>query len=46
MSASSPGRTRRFFRGLWRFVDVSRRVVLNLLFLIVLVVVIGLFLVR
>ena len=36
MSASSPGRTRRFFRGLWRFVDVSRRVVLNLLFLLVL----------
>ncbi|HEX2542526.1 MAG TPA: signal peptide peptidase SppA [Caldimonas sp.] len=40
MSASSPGRTRRFFRGLWRFVDASRRVVLNLLFLLVLAVVV------
>jgi protease-4 len=36
MSASHPGRTRRFFRGVWRFVDVSRRVVLNLLFLLIL----------
>ena len=40
MSASQPGPTRRFFRGAWRFVDASRRVVLNLIFLIVLVVVI------
>ncbi len=40
MSASSPGPVRRFFRGAWRVVDISRRVVLNLLFLIILVVVI------
>ncbi|MEO8527046.1 MAG: S49 family peptidase, partial [Caldimonas sp.] len=33
MSASQPGLLRRFFRGIWRFVDVSRRVVLNLVFL-------------
>ena len=31
MSASNPGPVRRFFRGVWRVVDVSRRVVLNLL---------------
>jgi protease-4 len=37
MSASSPGPARRFFRGLWRVVDVSRRVVLNLLFLVILI---------
>ena len=43
MSASQPGPARRFFRGAWRFVDVSRRVVLNLLFLaILLVVIVGL----
>ena len=40
MSASSPGPTRRFFRGLWRVVDVSRRVVLNLLFLLIVALVI------
>jgi ClpP class serine protease len=39
MSASSPGPTRRFFRGVWRVVDVSRRVVLNLLFLLILAIV-------
>jgi protease-4 len=38
MSASSPGPARRFFRGVWRVVDVSRRVVLNLLFLAVVLV--------
>ena len=43
MSASQPGPARRFFRGAWRFVDVSRRVVLNLVFLaILLVVIVGL----
>ncbi len=43
MSASQPGPARRFFRGAWRFVDVSRRVVLNLAFLaILLVVIVGL----
>jgi len=31
---------RRFFRGAWRFVDVSRRVVLNLIFLLIVLVVI------
>ena len=36
MSASNPGPVRRFFRGAWRVVDVSRRVVLNLLFLLIL----------
>ncbi len=43
MSASQPGPLRRFFRGVWRVVDVSRRVVLNLVFLLILAfVVIGL----
>ena len=37
MSASNPGFVRRFFRGLWRFVDTSRRVVLNLIFLAIVV---------
>ena len=36
MSASNPGLVRRFFRGVWRVVDVSRRVVLNLIFLLIL----------
>ena len=40
MSSSNPGPVRRFFRGAWRVVDVSRRVVLNLLFLIILIAVI------
>jgi protease-4 len=40
MSASSPGPTRRFFRGAWRVVDVSRRVVLNVLFLLILAIVV------
>ena len=40
MSASSPGPARRFFRGVWRVVDVSRRVVLNLLFLLILAIVV------
>jgi protease-4 len=39
MSASSPGPARRFFRGVWRVIDVSRRVVLNLLFLLILAIV-------
>ena len=39
MSASNPGRVRRFFRALWRFIDASRRVVLNLVFLAILVAV-------
>jgi protease-4 len=45
MSASNPGPARRFFRGVWRVIDVSRRVVLNLIFLLVLALVI-LFLAR
>jgi protease-4 len=40
MSASSPGPTRRFFGGVWRVVDVSRRVVLNVLFLLILAIVV------
>lgn len=32
MSESSPGFIRRLFRRLWRFVDVSRRIVVNLVF--------------
>ncbi len=40
MSASHPGPVRRFFRGAWRVVDVSRRVVLNLLFMVILIAVI------
>ena len=37
MSASNPGRVRRFFSGLWRVLDTSRRVVLNLIFLAIVV---------
>jgi protease-4 len=37
MSASNPGPVRRFFRGLWRVLDTSRRVVLNLIFLLIVV---------
>jgi protease-4 len=40
MSASNPSPIRRFFRGAWRVVDVSRRVVLNLVFLLIVVVII------
>jgi protease-4 len=40
MSASNPGPVRRFLRGAWRVVDVSRRVVLNLVFLAILVLVV------
>ncbi|MDQ6639696.1 MAG: S49 family peptidase, partial [Pseudomonadota bacterium] len=40
MSASNPGPVRRFFRGAWRVVDVGRRVVLNLLFMVILIAVI------
>ena len=40
MSAQNPGPMRRFFRGAWRFVDVSRRVVLNLIFLLIVLAVI------
>ncbi len=40
MSASQPGPVRRFFRALWRVVDVSRRVVLNLVFLAILIAVV------
>jgi len=40
MAASSPGPARRFFRGVWRVVDVSRRVVLNVLFLLIVAVVV------
>jgi protease-4 len=39
MSASNPGPIRRFLRGTWRVVDVSRRVVLNVLFLFVVLVI-------
>jgi protease-4 len=35
MAASNPGGTRRFFGRLFRAIDVSRRIVLNLLFLLV-----------
>ena len=37
MSSSNPGGTGRFFRRLWNFIDISRRVVLNLIFLLILV---------
>jgi protease IV len=40
MSASSPGPARRFFRSVWRVVDGSRRVVVNVLFLALLAIVI------
>ncbi|MEO8278763.1 MAG: signal peptide peptidase SppA [Ideonella sp.] len=43
MSEEKPGVIRRFFRWIWRFIDGSRRVVLNLIFLgIVALVVFGL----
>jgi protease-4 len=43
MSASNPGPFRRFLRGTWHVVDVSRRVILNLIFLLILAfVVVGL----
>ena len=40
MSASNPGPVRRFFRAAWRVVDLSRRVVLNLVFLLILALVV------
>ena len=40
MSASKPGPVRRFFRGAWRAVDASRRVVVNLVFLLVVLIVV------
>src|SRR5450755_4160968 len=40
MSESQPGPVRRFFRALWRFIDVGRRVVLNLVFLAILVAIV------
>src|SRR5215217_6515473 len=40
MSSTPPGPVRRFFHGAWRVVDVSRRVVLNLLFMLILIAVI------
>ena len=40
MSASAPGPVRRFLFGFWRVVDVSRRVVFNLLFLFIVIAVI------
>ncbi len=40
MSASNPGPVRRFFSGAWRVVDISRRVVLNLLFMVIVIAVI------
>ncbi|MGZ5184571.1 MAG: signal peptide peptidase SppA [Caldimonas sp.] len=40
MPETQPGFARRFFAGAWRVVDVSRRVVLNLLFLAILIAVV------
>ena len=40
MSSSRPGFVRRFLRGTWRVVDVSRRVVFNLLFVLIVVVIV------
>ncbi len=40
MSASNPGLIRRFFRGLWRFVDFSRRLVFNLIFVAIVVLIV------
>ena len=40
MSTTNPRPARRFFRGVWRVVDVSRRVVLNLLFIVILIAVV------
>ena len=38
MSSSNPSLLRRFFTALWAFLDTGRRVVLNLIFLLVLIV--------
>ena len=40
MASSNPGGTRRFFGRLWRAIDISRRVVLNLLFLLIVLAVV------
>ena len=40
MSASNPGPVRRFFRSAWRVVDVSRRVMLNLIFLLIVLLIV------
>ncbi len=40
MSASHPGLIRRSFRGLWRFVDFSRRLVFNLIFVAIVVLIV------
>jgi protease-4 len=37
--AERPGIIRRFFGGLWRFVDLSRRIVVNVIFLVIVAVV-------
>ncbi|MDQ6685752.1 MAG: signal peptide peptidase SppA [Pseudomonadota bacterium] len=39
MASTQPGGTGRFFRRLWNFIDISRRVVLNLIFLVILAMV-------
>lgn len=44
MASRSPGPLRRFFRGVWTVVDTSRRIVVNLLFLLVLAIVVALLL--
>ena len=40
MSASNPGLIRRFFRGVWRTIDFSRRLVFNLIFVAIVVLII------
>jgi len=41
MSSQSPGVIRRFFRGLWNALDFTRRLVLNLIFIFLVIVFIG-----
>ena len=43
MSTTQPGVIRRFFRGLWNALNFTRRLVFNLIFLVVLLAFIGAF---
>jgi len=43
MAESRPGPIYRFFRGLWRTLDFSRRLVMNIIFLIIVIFILALF---
>ena len=46
MSTSQPGVIRRFFRGLWNAINFTRRLVFNLVFLVILLAFVGAFLAK